>query len=308
MLLSRITVDPERFQFRAKPWSATTVEAILAEGLDVSKFDPVAVIIAGDVCTVAGDGHSRIQACRLLAAQDRLPAAWRAGGDWEIPTREVSEAEARKLSYTANLSRDDFAPMEESRVYTAMLADGMTADGIALLAHKSPTYVRRMMSLNTLAACIRERVGKPADAGGIDKSMAQTMAELFVRYKVDVAQQQEFFNEFFAHGELTPTFVRNIVRNLALQMQRSGGGSESMLFAARPSVRQAAKEMAERAKYLERAKRGLDLLLGCGESGVLDLIPELKALLNRSGDSMLAQLQYEADADGAAVGRMALAS
>jgi hypothetical protein len=306
MLLSRITTDHSRFQFRSKPYSETTVAGIVTEGIDLAKFDAIPILMRDGAAVVGGDGHSRFEAIRQLAAQGRLPDAWRAGDEWDIPIRDVDAAEAKRLSWTANLSRDAYAPMEEARVYKAMMSDGLGIADIAKLAHKDPVTIRRTLSLNMLAACIQERIGKPADAGGIGKDMAATMAELFARYNIGAPQQQEFFNQYFAHGELTPTYVRSIVRNIAAQMANMASGSESMLFAPRQSVREAAKEMAARAKFLEKAERSLSGLLCCLDSGVLDAFPQLKSLLSRDGQAMLAQIQYEADADGSSVGKLAM--
>ena len=98
MLLSKIIVDPARFQFRETPFSERSVNAILAEGFQLSN-DPIPVIPStrGKVI-VAGDGHSRLEAIRRLALDSRLPKTWKRGNECDIPVRQVSCYEARDLA------------------------------------------------------------------------------------------------------------------------------------------------------------------------------------------------------------------
>jgi hypothetical protein len=308
MLLSRLIVDPSRFQFRESAFSETTVAGICAEGINLAKFDPLPILpAAGDRYCVAGDGHSRFEAVRRLAELNQLPAAWIVpGGDWEIPAREVNESEAKKLSWTANLSRDNFTPTEEARVYKSMRDDGgMSIAEIAKWAHRDDTTVRRTLLINDLAGCIRACIGKPADAGGIAKDLAVTMAELFNRYGIAPQQQAELWHRVFAHSELTPGFIRGVLTRIGGSLAARTGG-DGVLFSIPANVEHVVKEMKDRAQELRRIERALTAMMGCKDSEAMASLPALKALLDAQGESMLAQIKYEADADGCVIGQMVL--
>lgn len=304
MLLSQIKTNASVYQFRETPFSPRTVDAIVAEGINLSKFDPIPVIRSGKTGTVAGDGHSRFEAILRLAKGSRLPACWKRGHNWDIPTREVTADEARILAWTANLSRDNFSPCEEARVFQSMLDAGKEIDQIAALVHKSPAYVRKTIPLNCLCRDIRAMVGATPDAGGLDKHIAQALAEKIQQYKIGAAQQQELWHRVLKHADLTVAFVRALIDRIGGTVASSS--EDGMLFNIPASVTVAVEEMKDRANQLRRAERGLAWLMQCKDSGVLDQFPEMKSMLDARGESMLSQIKGQTASDANVIGQLCL--
>ena len=301
MLLREIFVNSEKFQKRDTPFSARTVEAIVTEGINLAKFDPLPLFRVGKQWCVGGDGHSRYEAIRRLAAEKppRLPVDWKVGVtqdkkfkgvEFNIPHREVTEALATELSWSANLSRDNFSPCEEAGAYRDALALGKSYEVIAKQAHKTVTYVKNMLPLNVLIQQIRERVGKHPDGGGIDKQIAQAMGERFVRFKITPAQQQELWLKVFCKADLTVNFVRKIIDTINPEMQKKM--SQGALFEIPASVTGIVESMKGRADGLRQLRRGLAWLIQCNRQtpdvmiGV-DILSPLKRYLDKLGAKAL---------------------
>jgi hypothetical protein len=85
MLLSKITADPARHQFRQSPFSETTVTSIVAEGIDLATWlDSKGQDVMGCLATrVTEDGE-------MLADMVASPQTWKA--------RPASPADARMAS------------------------------------------------------------------------------------------------------------------------------------------------------------------------------------------------------------------
>ena len=109
MLLERISVNSSQFQYRETAFSESTVAGIVAEGIDLAKFDVIPVMMDGAQGIVAGDGHSRLEAIRRLAAAGRLPESWKCRGSdgmngWDIPVRLVCRLWQKSRGRCARLS------------------------------------------------------------------------------------------------------------------------------------------------------------------------------------------------------------
>jgi hypothetical protein len=167
-------------------------------------------------------------------------------------------------------------------------------------------YVRKTIPLNCLCRDIRIMVGASPDAGGIDKHIAQAMAEKFQQYKIDAAQQQELWHRVLKHADLTATFVRSCSIASAAPSHRPE--SQDLLFAIPANVTAAIADMKDRANDLRRAERGLAWLLQCKDSGVLDSFGELKSLLDESGATMLATIKLQTTADADVIGQLCLSA
>ena len=62
MLFSKITANHEKYQKRDTKVSSRTVEAILREGINLAKFQPIPLFpVKGGQWCVAGDGHSHLR-------------------------------------------------------------------------------------------------------------------------------------------------------------------------------------------------------------------------------------------------------
>lgn len=291
-----------------------TVEAIVAEGINLAKYDPIPVLsrcpfTQGGGWLVAGDGHSRFEAIRRLAAADRLPSEWRRYTGWQIPCKLVTAEQAQTLKWSANLSRDQLTACEEAGVYAEMLATGLSIDEVATIVHRRPSDVRKMLPLNGLADCIRRMVGLSQDAGGLDKETACAMAERFEYYKIDKGQQQELWTKALAHAELTPAFVRAFVNAVGAEVSKAGGG-EGMLFELPTAVTHVMGLLKGRAENLRRLERALSGLLAVRRDApglIEDLMPELSDVLVKHGSGYLAAVKEQSASEGSLVGRLCFA-
>lgn len=310
MNLNTLRAEPSRYQVRELPWSVDTVAAIVGEGIDLAKFDKIPVVdslaagfsIPGYV--VAGDGHSRFEAINRLASIGRLPEAWRIptahGDEWDIPCKEVSPAEALHLARTANLSRKSLTPCEEARVFQEMLDAGYHIEKVATLCHKSSaSYIRKMLPLNGLARDIRIMIGVNPDAGGIDKHIAQTLAERFAYYGIGVQIQQELWQKAMKHADLTVRFVRTFIDKIGISLQARSKTEDGFLFEIPPQVSSVIQDMKGRADNQRRVQRGLAWLLQVQREGpdVLADFPELDTVLRANGAKWLGKAKEMTESD-----------
>ncbi len=309
MRLSLIDVDPQTFQKRETPYSPATVDAIVAEGIVLTKFDALPLLArGGGSYVVGGDGHSRYEALTRLAADGRLPEAWRVptaqGDDWDVPHKLVDADEARDLAWTGNLRGTSFTPCEEARVFQEMLDANIPIDKVATKCHVTAGYVRKSLPLNGLCRDIRLMVGHTPDAGGVDKYIAQAMAERFARHKIGPQQQQELWHKVLKHADLTVPFVRSFLDTVGAKLaEKTSAGTDGFLFEIPTSVASVMGAMKDRAQHLRQASRGLAWLMQCKDGGILAThFPALKDLLDREGAERLEALKAAADNDGKIVG------
>jgi len=296
MLLSKLNVDPAQFQFRDHAYSEKTVGAIVAEGINLSKFDPIPVLAMGKgKACVAGDGHSRFEAIRRLASAGKMPAAWKAGKDWEIPTRTVDKDEATRLGWTANLSRDNFTPCEEAKVFKAMLDAGISLKDVAAAAHKGEVYVTKMLLLNTLCRDIRAMVGAAPEVGGIDKLTAQVLAGGFQRYGVDHATQQQLWHCFLKGATLNFQSAKKLIDRIGGRLAEKS--ADGMLFAMPANVAVVLQEARERGSACRSAKMGLSLLVKAMEAGGLEDYPDLAKWIGQHGQTAIDALSERVTED-----------
>jgi hypothetical protein len=306
MLLSLISTDLARFQFRDTPFSARTVASIVEEGLDLAKLDPIPLIRSGKIrFIVAGDGHSRFEAISQLAAQGRLPAQWKTGNDWDIPCRVITEAEAKTLSWTANLSRDDFTPCEQAKVFQAMLDSGMSIKQIATEAHRSVGFIQQTIPLNALCRDLRDAMALSPDAGGIDAYIGKLLGSKFQQYGITVGQQQELWHKVLKHADLTAGFVRSLLDRIGQQL--AGRETQDVLFAMPASVTAVVADLRDRAQVMRRADVGMNHLIFCEKHGVWDQFPDLKKIITEQGDAIRKAISAQVDDDASLIARMCYA-
>ena len=327
MLLSQIAVLPDQYQFRERPFSEQTVKAIVSEGIDLAKFDPIPILrmhspdakpfgeegprVPGlDVYVVAGDGHSRFEAIRRLALDARLPAEWSVdpeNGEWDIPCRLVTESQARKLSWTANLSRDNFSPCEEAAVFQDMLDAGKSIEDIARIAHRSAPHIQRALSLNFLCRDILAAVGASAAAGGIDVLTAQVLANGFKRFNVAPAQQQQLWHCCLKHAMLNFQSAKKFIDRIGAKLGQRHDAGDEVLFSIPANAVAVVAEAKARGSACRSARMGLSLLMKAMEAGGLESIPELSDWLQKNGDHCIAQLSERVTEDGEILASMVAA-
>ncbi len=299
MLLSKIQADPKRFQFRSGDFSAKTVDAIVREGIKLAKFDPIPIITlpGGKVC-IGGDGHSRLEAIRRLAKLGRLPAAWlnERAGDWNIPTRIVSESEAKLLSWTANLSRDAFTPCEQAAVYQAMLDDGLDTKEIAEIAQVHESTISKMLRLNGLAADIKAMVGAPATSGGIDIITAQVLACAFVEHKIEKGQQQQLWHCFLKHAQLNFQSAKKFMQRIGAKL--GAKTADGMLFEIPANAIAVIHEARKRTEAFRMTRTALIFLKRAHADGALSDYPDLVRLIDGPLDGILAAVAERVTEDG----------
>lgn len=307
MLLSLIYVDPDTYQKRDEPYSVKTVEAIVKEGIKLSKFDALPLLPAdpdGRHC-VAGDGHSRFEAICRLREKLKLPAEWRRGADYDVPHKIVEDLdEAMRLAWTANFSKRTFTAVEEAKVFKEMVDEGYEPERVATLCHVKPEYVRDALPLNCLCRDIRVMVGAPADAGGIEPFVAKTLAGRFERFRIGTQQQQELWHKVLKHADLTQGFVRSLLDKIGRDL--AGSQTQGALFEIPASVGAVVREMRGRAENARRLERGLAWIMQCRKEApaLLGDLPKLKALLDVEGADMLKRAKQLTDDDAAVVGAL----
>jgi len=294
--LAEIGVDPQRFQFRDEPWAKDTVDAIVADGIDLARFDPIPVICESGRIIVAGDGHSRLEAIRRLATEGRLPAIWRAGRDWEIPTREVEPGDALRLAYVANMSRSPFTACEEAKIFQRRLDAGEPVADIARSSHVSPGYITKRLRLNCLCRTIRDAVGK---SWGIDTDKAIVLAEACERFQLEHPVQQQLWHRVIQHGNWTPHSLGLFLKRFGSTIQR--GGEESILFNGMPAnVEAAVVELSNASRTKREAYRMLVRLMRYRD-GLRGVADDLMHLLEARGDQFVEALKDAQEEDAAAM-------
>jgi hypothetical protein len=301
-LLSQITADPTLYQKRDGAFSGATVSTIVAEGIQASKFDPIPLLPAPDGSKrfiIAGDGHSRLEAIKRLAPAGQLPAEWkRKRGqliDWEIPSRIVDAADARRLSWTANLSRTDFSPAEEAGVYSDMLKSGMSIEEIAKISHKSEQHVSRMLPINSLCRDIRIMIGQSPAAGGIDVLTAQVLATGFERYAIGPAQQRDLWHGVLKGAMLNFQSSKRFIEQIGPSM--ADRKSDGMLFEMPANAMAVVEDAKARGQAARTAKTGLSLLVSARANGGLEGLPELARWLDANGQAAIDQLNERITGD-----------
>lgn len=314
MLLNQIIANHDKYQKRDTKVSSKTVEAILKEGINLAKFQPIPLfpIGRGSWC-VAGDGHSRFEAIlQLLAQGKKLPKAWAKGKDWDIPHLEVTQKDAELLALTANLSRDNFTPAEEAKVFQEMLDRGMSLEEVAKHAHKGTGYVQNLLPLNFLIREIKDAIGRSPDSGGIDKHIASVMGSSFKKHDIGPQQQQEIWHKVFCKADLTANFVRKFLERIAPVMKEKQ--TQGVLFEIPPSVAGVLDDMNKRSQNLRRFQRGLAWLLqALAESGesLVDLervaaVMELRNFLEGAGERALEAIKNATEADAGVLSNIVL--
>ena len=299
MLLSRITVDTKRWQKRETPYSARTVEGILADGLDPSRFDPLPLIQTGHNGSarfvVGGDGHSRYEACRRLAKDGKLPAEWKRGRDYDVPHRIVNESQAQVLAWTMNMISQTFTPVEEARVFREMLDAGKTPEQIAKLCNRDARYVTETVQLTTLCRDIKAAVGAEPQAGGIDYRTAVVLAGGFIRYGVDAQRQQELWHRCLKHAMLNFQSARKFIATIGPQMKQTR--SKGLLFKLPANAVKVLDDAGKQASAARSASIGVSLLLKAHSRGGLKGVPDLARWVERRGEDVYEQLRRRVTQD-----------
>lgn len=294
MNLSKIRTDPDHYQFRDTPFAETTVNAIVEEGIDPARFDPIPVIMSKGFGTVAGDGHSRLEAVKRLAELDRLPSKWKRPRGWNIPTRSVREDDALRLAYVANMTRAPFTAVEEAKIFQARLTRESIQE-IAKSSHVTSGYVLRRLRLNKLCRTIREAVGQ---SWGLDVDKACVLAEMVERYSIDDQTQQSLWLKVLSKGDWTTRSLSLFMKRIGQRLSAATPDTTTLLFALGPNVERAVEEITCLAQDRRRARRGVQSLIQAVNS--LDDFPDLQTIIRENGQQILDRMkeleQEDADA------------
>lgn len=301
MLLEKIGTNVARYQLRGDPFSAKTVEGIVAEGIDLAKFDAIPIVKEAGRWVVGGDGHSRLEAIRRLAALKLLPKAWRSGDTWDIPTREVKPSEASRLAKAANLSRSQFTAIEEARIFQRRLDDGESIDAIAESSHKSTVYVSKALALCDLCQDIAQMVEHPggAEAGGIDRLTAQVLANGFKRYGITRDQQRDLWHQAMKLAGLNFQSAKRFIDTIGKQLgDRRDEPTTGLMFDLPVNVGAILSQAKQRVGGYRKARTGVAMLMSALHDGALDHLPELVQWLRDNGDHQVDELGKKLTEDG----------
>lgn len=117
-------------------------ESIKADGL----LQPLNVIASWNEF-VCFDGCRRLNALRLLGAEDAPCRVW-----------DITEAEAKLKTVTANIQREDDDPLLAAKVIGELLDAGEKPEQIASKLGKTTPWVRRRAKLCALASDVAEKI------------------------------------------------------------------------------------------------------------------------------------------------------
>jgi hypothetical protein len=148
--------------------------------------------------------------------------------------------------------------------------------------------------------------GIPGTKQSGDKYSAFALAERCQRFGVTPQQQQELWHKVLKHVSLTPKFVRALLDQIGGAAQKPG--AVDLLFAMPASLEHALGEFKERARQLRRAQLGIEYLLVCKDSGVLDEFPGLREILNSHGGEILEKIKAKTTSDGEVLGELCTAA
>lgn len=122
----------------------TLAESIKADGL----LQPLNVITdETEDHYICFDGCRRLNALRLLGAENAPCRVW-----------DITEAEAKVKTVTANIQREDDDPLLAAKVIGELLADGEKPEQIASKLGKTTPWVRRRAKLCALAPEVAEKI------------------------------------------------------------------------------------------------------------------------------------------------------
>lgn len=122
----------------------TLAESIKADGL----LQPLNVIPdETDDHYICFDGCRRLNALRLLGAEEAPCRVW-----------DITEAEAKVKTVTANIQREDDDPILAAKVIGELLSDGEKPEQIASKLGKTTPWVRRRAKLCALAPEVAEKI------------------------------------------------------------------------------------------------------------------------------------------------------
>lgn len=130
-----------------KELAATLRESGLLHPLHVRPKDGYYEIITGE---------RRFHAARLLG--------WK---QIAVYVREATDAQARDMTLTENLQREDMAPMDEARAYKTLVSEGADIYTLAAKYGKSDRYIYDRLKLNDLIPAIADLLSRKMIGLGI---------------------------------------------------------------------------------------------------------------------------------------------
>lgn len=121
-------------------------ESIKADGL-LQPLNVIADATSGVEAYICFDGCRRLNALRLIGAKDATCRVW-----------DITEAEAKVKTVTANIQREDDDPLLAAKVIGELLADGEKPEQIASKLGKTTPWVRRRAKLCALVQEVAEKI------------------------------------------------------------------------------------------------------------------------------------------------------
>lgn len=178
--MDSISID----DIKSAPWNTRgeiTPESVAELAASIGEqglINPVTIWESDDGVWLCIAGNRRLVALRATGVKQLVE-----GSDF---TRFVgSEDEAKMVTVTENLQREDVGPLEEAALVKECLDGGMTAEAIAAKTGRSSSWVRRRTKLLALDDAWKKRTDLTADVlervaaypAEIQKKVAKTVGE-----------------------------------------------------------------------------------------------------------------------------------
>ena len=145
--LGKITDAPWNTRSEISEASVKTLaESIKADGL-LQPLNVISDATSGVEAYICFDGCRRLNALRSISAKDAPCRVW-----------DITEAEAKVKTVTANIQREDDDPLLAAKVIGELLADGEKPEQIASKLGKTTPWVRRRAKLCALAPEVAEKI------------------------------------------------------------------------------------------------------------------------------------------------------
>lgn len=125
--------------------------------------------------------------------------------------KEMTDEEAFDAMITENLQRKDVDPMEEAFAFSQLVAQGKTAEEIALRFGKSQRFVQERIKLDKLIPELKKKV--------TDGEMA--IGAAFIICKLTEKEQNEFLDRYGDDDEIAKADAEYFTNNLFMEIDRA---------------------------------------------------------------------------------------
>lgn len=161
--MDSISID----DIKSAPWNTrgkilpASVSELVLSISEQGLINPITLWRGADGELICIAGNRRLAALRIVAEQN---AHLRELTDREYTVFEGTEHEAKMITVTENLQREDVGPLEEAALIGQCLDEGMTAESIAAKTGRPTSWVNRRRKLLALDDAWKARTDLTVDA------------------------------------------------------------------------------------------------------------------------------------------------